>query len=256
MTEGYPRTFATPLAGAPAAEEIPLAGPSGSQPIPPARTGTSATTQTPIPSSAPDEQESTASVAKEQVAEVNQSAVEAGQQLAGTAKEQAGEVVAHTGRQAKELLEQARTELGEQAGAQQQRLAAGIRALADELLSMTQRSESPGLATELASQAASKSRDVAGWLDEREPGRLVEDVKVFARQRPGTFLLLALGAGIVAGRLTRGVKDGSSDPDRPSSDDAPTSVQAGMSDELVPDVAPLGSVQGGAEGFPTSGVPR
>ena len=168
----------------------------------------------------------TVDVAKDQATQVGQSAADAGQHVAGVAKDQAQNVVAEAGSQAKDLLGQARTELTEQAGQQQQRLAAGLHALGDELHSMAHHSEQPGVATDLARQGASRSHDAASWLESREPGNLVEEVKSFARQRPGTFLLAALGAGLLAGRLTRGVKDASSDDDASPPADLPPSTPA------------------------------
>ena len=55
-------------------------------------------------------------------------------------------------------------------------------------------------------QVAEQARGLASQLDDREPSELLEDVRRFARRRPGTFLLGALAAGIVVGRLTRGAK--------------------------------------------------
>ena len=46
-----------------------------------------------------------------------------------------------------------------------------------------------------------------GWTGS-DPGSLLNEVKSFARQRPGTFLLLAAGAGVLAGRLTRSLSAG------------------------------------------------
>ena len=51
--------------------------------------------------------------------------------------------------------------------------------------------------------------DLAGWLDQRDPGELLDEVRGIARRKPGTFLLGALAAGVVAGRLTRGAVDAS-----------------------------------------------
>ena len=127
------------------------------------------------------------------------------------AKDQAGNVAKEAGRQATDLLEQTRAELSEQAGRQQQRIADGLRSLADELHAMTQHDGRPGVATDIARQGAEKSKDLASWLADREPGSLVREVKTFARQRPGTFLLLSVGIGFAVGRLTRGLKDASSD---------------------------------------------
>jgi hypothetical protein len=154
---------------------------------------------------------STVDVAKEQASSIGQGAAEAGQQVVTTAKEQAQNVIAEAGGEVKDLLGQARTELMEQAGTQQERLATGLRALGDELHSMSQHSGEPGVATNLARQASGRTHDVASWLDSREPGQLVQELRTFARQRPGTFLALAAGAGVLAGRLTRGVKDSTAD---------------------------------------------
>ncbi len=204
--------------------------------------------------------------AKDQAQNVGQGAAEAGQHVAGVARDQVQNVAAEAGSQAKDLLGQARSELTQQAGSQQQRLASGLRALGDELHSMSQHSDQPGVATDLARQASSKSHDVASWLDAREPGHLVDEVKSFARQRPGAFLALAAGAGLLAGRLTRGVKDATSD-DSASSGSASASGStdsmsfgAAASSQGSPaggtpvgaQVPPLASSQDLSDGYPMS----
>ena len=148
---------------------------------------------------------STTVVAKEQAGEVADTAQQAGAQVLDTVKEQAGEVTAEAGRQAKQLLSQAQSELTEQAAATQQRAAAGLQSLADELRGMADASDQDGLATDAARQAADKARQVARWLEDRDPGTLLDEVRSFARRRPGTYLALAAGAGVLAGRLTRGL---------------------------------------------------
>jgi hypothetical protein len=154
----------------------------------------------------------TVDVAKGQAAEVTQGAVQAGQHVAGVAKDQAANVGAEAGRQAKDLLAQAGSELSQQASQGQQRLAQGMRTLAEELHKMTQPGEqSSGPATDLAKQGAQRTHDLASWLEQREPADLLEEVKTFARQRPGAFLMLAAGVGLLAGRMTRGLKAAASD---------------------------------------------
>jgi hypothetical protein len=64
-----------------------------------------------------------------------------------------------------------------------------------------------GMAAGLASQAASRVRNAGQWLDDRGPGQVADEMQSFARRRPAVFLALAAGAGLVAGRLTRGLKD-------------------------------------------------
>ena len=200
----------------------------------------------------------TVDVAKDQAAQVGQNAAGAGQYVAGVAKDQAQNVVAEAGSQAKDLLGQARTELTEQAGQQQQRLAAGLHALGDELHSMARHSEQPGVATDLARQGASRSHGAASWLESREPGHLVEEVKSFARQRPGTFLLAALGAGLLAGRLTRGVKDAGSDDSDSQSDavspSTPTAIAPAVS--ATPDVGAAVPTSLASPEFPLLGDDR
>ena len=73
---------------------------------------------------------------------------------------------------------------------------------------MASASDQPGVASDLVRQAAERSSAVASWLDGRDPGSLLTEVKSFARQRPGTFLLLAAGAGVLAGRLSRSLSAG------------------------------------------------
>ena len=103
-----------------------------------------------------DDEQSKADVAKEQAANVSQSAADAGQHVASVAKDQAQNVVAEAGTQAKNLAGQARSELSEQAATQQKRLAASLRALADELQSMSHHDGQDGVATDLARQASSR----------------------------------------------------------------------------------------------------
>jgi hypothetical protein len=136
-------------------------------------------------------------------------AAEAGKQgvgdVAQTATDKAKDVTQETSRQARNLVGEARNQLTEQASSQQRGLATNLRSLGNELGSMADRSDQSGLATDLVVQARDRVHDVAGWLEGREPADLLDEVREFARRRPGTFLVGALIAGVVAGRLTRGV---------------------------------------------------
>jgi len=161
----------------------------------------------------PDDSSSTKDVAKEQAAGVAGSAKDAGQHVAGVAKDQAGNVAAEATRQARDVLGQARAEMAQQASDQQQRVAGGLRSLGSELSSMAESSNQSGVATDLARQASTTAHEVADWLEQRDPGSLLNEVKSFARRRPGAFLAIALGAGLAAGRLTRGLKDEAASPD-------------------------------------------
>jgi ElaB/YqjD/DUF883 family membrane-anchored ribosome-binding protein len=152
------------------------------------------------------QQPSTADVAKDQAADVAGTARDAGKHVAGVAGEQAGQVASEASHQVKRLVEQTRGELTEQAAAQQQRVASGLRSLSEELSSMARGSEQSGMASDLVHQASQRTNAVASWLEQREPGHVVDEVTRFARQRPGAFLALAAGAGLLVGRLGRGLK--------------------------------------------------
>lgn len=141
--------------------------------------------------------------AKEEAASVAGDAKDAAADAAGTAKEQAGKVASEATGQAKQLFGQATSELRDQAGQQQQRVAQGLRGVGSELGSMADKSEDGGLASELVRNLSGRADSVAGWLEDRDPGSLLGDVKQFAARRPGTFIAIAAGAGLLAGRVVK-----------------------------------------------------
>lgn len=152
---------------------------------------------------------STTDIARDEAADVGEHAREAGSQVAQTAADQARQVVAETGRQARDLLGEAQGQARDQASTQQQKAAQQLRTVADELHEMVANGGQSGLATEVARQAADRAGRAASWLEQREPGDLLESVRDFARRRPGAFLAGAAVAGLAAGRLTRGLAGGS-----------------------------------------------
>jgi hypothetical protein len=131
-----------------------------------------------------------------------QDAAAAGGHVAQTALEQGQEVVRETGAQVRNLMGEATDELRHQAGNQQKRAAEGLRALGSQLRSMAGAGEQ-GVAADLVGEAADRANQAAQWLEQREPGQLVDEVRGFARRRPGAFAAGALVAGVLVGRLTR-----------------------------------------------------
>lgn len=146
--------------------------------------------------------------AKEEASNVAGEAASAAQNVAQTAKEEAANVASEAKAGAQDLLHQARAGLTSQAGTQQQKAAEGIRNISSQLHSMASAPDQQGVAGDLIRQAAERTSSMATWLENREPGDLLTEVQRFARNRPGTFLLLAAGAGVLAGRLTRGLTAG------------------------------------------------
>ena len=149
----------------------------------------------------------TTQVARDEATDVGRTAADAGRQVAGTAAEQAGNVAQEVKTQARDLLGEARGQAQGQARAGQQKAADGIRSLSQELREMADGGQQSGTVSEIARQAADRADNLAEWLGRREPGDLVDEVRSFARRRPGAFLLGAAVAGVVVGRLTRGAVD-------------------------------------------------
>lgn len=161
---------------------------------------------------APDQNaDSKSDAAKDEAGDVARHATDAAQNVTDTAKDEAANVVAEIKTNARDLMVQAKSDLTDQAGIQQQKAAEGLRSVSTELHAMVSDSDQPGLATDLVRQAAERSSTVASWLDARDPGSLLAEVTSFARQKPGTFLLLAAGAGVLAGRLSRSLSAGAPD---------------------------------------------
>jgi hypothetical protein len=172
---------------------------------------------------------STTDVVHDEAADVAQHARQAGGQVTQTAADQTWQVAAETGRQARGLLGEAQGQVRDQASAQQQKAAGQLRSVADELAQMADKGGQSCLATNVARQAADRLHGAAAWLEKRQPTDLLDEVRNFARRRPGVFLLGAATAGLAAGRITRGLTpkndeqqdaDGGTAPGVPAADTA------------------------------------
>ena len=167
---------------------------------------------------------STTTVAKDQAADVKDTALDAGKNVAATAKDEAVNVVAETTQQAKSLLSSVTDEVQTQAGSQQQKIATAVHALSKELGGMASGSAESGPLTDLAHQASRKGGEIAHWLENKEPRDVLTEVTAYARRHPVTFLALCGLAGVVAGRLTRGAVAANTSLD--STDSDPSTPQA------------------------------
>jgi hypothetical protein len=177
-------------------------------------------------------------------------ATDEGKHVAGVAAEQAQNVASTAAEQARSVAGQAvgqvRDQLGEQATTQRDRLAGTLRSFGDDLESMASSQDAPGLAKDLAREVSDRARALGSHLEGRQPGELLEDVRDLARRRPGTFLLGALAAGVVAGRLLRATADGAAAAQL--ADDGSTTLPA------VPTPTGVSPVAGcGTGSFPDTG---
>ena len=182
------------------------------------------------PSGSADGAPEDASGAKDQAKQAAGSAADQGKHVAGVAQDEVKNVASEAQNQLRGLLDEATTQVDEQSKAQKTRIAETVRTFGDDLESMRGDGQSDGVAAQVVQQVAGQARSLAAHLDDREPTELLDDVRRFARRRPGTFLLGALAAGIVVGRVTRGAKAAQ---DQPSSGGVePTLARPG--DDRVP----------------------
>lgn len=140
-------------------------------------------------------------------------AADEGKHVAGVAQGEAAKVATEAKDQARSLAGEAKTQVttqvSDQSRQQRDKLVSTLSSLGDDLGKMADQSEG-GLAADVAREVAAHARSLTSYLDSREPVDLLDDVRDFARRRPGLFLVGALTAGVVAGRMARGVKDANS----------------------------------------------
>jgi len=157
-----------------------------------------------------DSDQSTKQVITEQVSAIKDEVVDDSSRVLDAAKDNAADVIAEARSQGADLLHQTQDEIREQAAVQQQRVAAGLQSVSDELNEMA-RNSSGGVAADLVARAAVRAGSAASWLDARDPGALLTELKTYAALRPGTFIASAVVVGAVAGRLTRSLASGAPD---------------------------------------------
>ena len=145
--------------------------------------------------------------ARDEAGQLKETSADAARQVAGTVKDKASDVTSDVREQTRRLASQTRDELVGQASQQKDRATNGLRSVSDELRGMAEHGQS-GLGAQLARHGADFTDQAADFLQQHEPGDLLDEVRGFARRKPGTFLLVAAAAGVVAGRLTRALAAG------------------------------------------------
>lgn len=125
--------------------------------------------------------------------------------VAEVVKNEAAQLTDEARGQLRDLVSQASGQVREQADTGRQQVADLLHSLAGELGEMASRSEQDGPVTALAKQAAHRTGELSHWLQQASTEDVLDELRRFARRRPATFLIGAAVAGVVVGRLTRGL---------------------------------------------------
>lgn len=179
-----------------------------------------------------------------------------GKHLAEEARGEAKSVASDAQAQARDLLDQARSELEGQSRSQLETLVSTLQGFADDLERMARgEGAASGIAQDVVREVSDKATALSSQLRGREPGELLDQARGYARQKPGTFLLGALVAGVVAGRVVRGAKEaqgrgtGGSAGTTPAAPDATSTAALPLTQGTPPPPAPSpmpGNVTGSA----------
>lgn len=137
-----------------------------------------------------------------QVADV---AVQRAGDVAGVTKDELARLASDARGQFQTLWDQAAGQLREQAGSGQRQLAELVHGLAGELGELASKADSDGPVTSLLKQAAYRGGQFSHWLSDAETADVLTELRRFARRRPVVFLASATLAGILVGRLSRGL---------------------------------------------------
>jgi hypothetical protein len=146
---------------------------------------------------------SKADAAKGAAQHVAGDAADAGRRVGGSAKQEAASLASEAADHARALLGETTETLREQAGQQQERAATGLKSLSEQLSRMADNDDEQGVASRVVRELSTRAESAAGYLNDRDPGSLLGELKSFAARRPGMFIAAAAGAGVLAGRLTK-----------------------------------------------------
>jgi len=137
-------------------------------------------------------------------------------EVAGAAKDQASDVMETASEQMRsvkneaqdhvqELMSDARAELRSQAEQRAREAATTLRQMSEQLRTMAGSIDHDSTLASLSRQASESTRGLADRLEHGGIDRLGQDLARRARERPGTFLLGCMAAGVVVGRVMRDV---------------------------------------------------
>jgi hypothetical protein len=167
--------------------------------------------------------------AREQASAVTGQAGQAAGEVKSTALEQARTVTGEARRQTESAVSDLRERVTQEMEDQARRAAGTVRQWADDLAALADNAPGESQARSLVAQAADGGHRAADYLDKHGVAGMTDELKGFARRRPGAFLAGAALAGLAVGRMGKaGSKARSSQPPRPAaSDDTPPQLPEG-----------------------------
>ena len=142
--------------------------------------------------------------ARAESAEVAETAKQAGKEVMSEVGEQTTAVARTAKDQFGELATQTRQELKAQSEQRGEQLAARMQMWAGQMKALVEgRVEDAGELRSLIGDAQQQLESYASSLRERGPDGVMQDVRAFARRRPGMFLLAAGATGFAIGRIVK-----------------------------------------------------
>jgi len=183
----------------------------------------------------------------EKAAQVGQVAKEGAAEGMATVKQGVAAATNDMAGHAQQLFDQSRGHVRNEAQAQTEKLSQSLRQMGTQMHALANgRPEEAGPVADYARQAAESISRYAESIQSKGIDGVLRDTQDFARRRPGTFLLGALVAGVVVGRLVRNAKgiqhNGSSAPS--------PSFSNGLS-QYPPPMAPITVVESPVSGYVT-----
>ncbi|MBY5161359.1 hypothetical protein [Salsipaludibacter albus] len=149
----------------------------------------------------------TGDVGRDQASRVAGTASSEASRLGGRASDGMKSVAGETRAQVRGIADTAIAQVRERADEQVDQAGQGLRRSSEQLQALAR--GNPDEAGAMGDYAESAAEVVAGWadrLDDRGIDGLLGDMSDFARRKPGQFLVGALFAGVVAGRVGRSVR--------------------------------------------------
>lgn len=136
--------------------------------------------------------------------EVTQTAMEGAQQVMGDVRQQGMQMTHEATQQFHDLAHEASTQLRDQASTQADRAAMQLRQLSEQAMALAEgRTGDAGPLPQYAQQVTERLSNMAQRLENGGAEGALDDIRRFARRKPGTFLLLAGMTGFAAGRIMR-----------------------------------------------------